>query len=170
MTPQDAAKRARQSCIHAPDKRIYFGANSHSYAGRSLICGDCVDAAVAEAVSRTKADAVALCAAEFERGLLSGRADVAEAVKERDAEIVRLKREVAEGFKVEVMDVTGDSAMMAENGHLKARLAEARAALEICVTALSKHRCGDGKRAATIEAAQVGHAALTRLRDPEATG
>ena len=59
-----------------------------------------VGAAVAEEVSRTKADAVALCATEFERGLLSGRADVAEARREERAKMasawLRLRAIVAD--------------------------------------------------------------------------
>ncbi len=45
------------------------------------------------------------------------------------AQVAALKREVAEGFKVEVADVTGDTAMMAENGRLKAELEKVRAQL-----------------------------------------
>lgn len=79
---------------------------------------------------------------------------IAKQLAAKDAEIAALKREVAEGFKVDVVDVTGDSAMMAENGRLKAELARLRADREESDTALLKE-------------IEEKDAELARLRDSE---
>jgi hypothetical protein len=54
------------------------------------------------------------------------RAHVAAELAARDAEIARLKREVAEGFTVSVADVTNDAATLAELGRAKEVLARVR--------------------------------------------
>ena len=94
MTSQDAAKRAsEQECWKAEEWLAgvrFADSRAHSATDIAKLIADYAHAAVAEAVSHTKADAIALCASEFERGLLSGRAEVAEARREEREKYKRI--------------------------------------------------------------------------------